>query len=149
MYIGKVAYQYKGTAPAKVTVKKGTLGIAGGAFSGQVKVRRIVLPSTIKRIGATAFYRCKALYSINIPNGVTTIGDNTFVTCIKLKTLTIPKSVKKISNNAIGFNLIYDEDEGSSDEGDYVAVKGFKLRGYKGTAAEKYAKKFKISFVKL
>ena len=44
---------------------------------------------------------------------------------------------------------IYDEDEGSSDEGDYVAVKGFKLRGYKGTAAEKYAKKFKISFVKL
>ena len=54
VYFGKTAICYKGTAPAKITLKKGTVGIADFAFAeiGKTKQNRIVIPATVKKIGA-------------------------------------------------------------------------------------------------
>lgn len=61
VYIGNFAYQYKGEMPVntQITIKEGTTGIAGGAFSG-----------------------CSGLTSITIPNSVTSIGGYAFSDCI-------------------------------------------------------------------
>ena len=143
VYLGRVALKYKGTCPEKLTVKKNTGGVAAGAFEGQRKVKKIVLPSTIRRIGSKAFKNCTKLASVNIPNGVTAIGEETFLSCKALKKLTIPKTVKSISDCSVGFYFIPEGDDS------YVRVSGFKIYGYKGTAAQKYAKYYNIPFVKL
>lgn len=78
IYVGKVAYKYKGTMPenTSITIKEGTLGIAGWAFSG-----------------------CKGLVSVNIPNSVTNIGNYAFYGC-DLNSISIPESVCKIGGAA-------------------------------------------------
>ena len=67
VYAGKVAYKYKGTMPenTSLTLKEGTLGIAGCAFSG-----------------------CKELTSVRIPDSVTSIGSGAFDGCIWLTSVT-------------------------------------------------------------
>ena len=67
VYTGKVAYKYKGTLPenAHITIKEGTLGIAGSAF-----------------------YNCTGLTSVTIPGSVTTIGDEVFAYCSGLTSVT-------------------------------------------------------------
>jgi hypothetical protein len=66
VYAGKVAYRYKGTMPdnTQITIKEGTLGIAGAAF-----------------------YNCSGLTSITIPNSVTSMDDYAFIGCKGLTTI--------------------------------------------------------------
>lgn len=59
VYVGKVAYRYKGSLPSDKTIiiKDGTLGIAGGAFnSSDFYGMNISMPSSIMNIGGTPFY---------------------------------------------------------------------------------------------
>lgn len=62
--------------------------------------RKVILPSTLSTIGASAFSNCQVLQSINIPEGITEIQDNTFETCYQLSSIIIPKGIKKIGNGA-------------------------------------------------
>ena len=62
--------------------------------------RKVILPSTLSTIGASAFSNCQVLQSINIPEGITEIQDNTFETCYQLSSIIIPKGIKKIGNRA-------------------------------------------------
>ena len=81
---------------------------------------------------------------VTIQNNVTEIEDRAFDNCKSLKSITIPASVKKIGKMAFGYVLKY---QPSGDESYIdVPIKGFTIKGYKDTAAEKYAKKngFKI-----
>lgn len=57
------------TIPATVTinnVKYNVTSIAAKAFKGNKKLKKIVIPSTVIKIGKQAFYGCKNLKSINI-----------------------------------------------------------------------------------
>lgn len=60
IYIGKVAYRYKGTMPSNTTIslKEGTTSISYGAFSGCKGLSSITIPYTVKSIGSQAFYQC-------------------------------------------------------------------------------------------
>lgn len=66
VYAGKVAYKYKGTMPdnTTITLKEGTLGIAGGAFSDCTGLTSVIIPSSMTNIKSDAFYRCTGLTSI-------------------------------------------------------------------------------------
>ena len=79
-YAGLVAYKYKGEMPADgiVTIKEGTKGIAGDAFSNRNELVSVIIPDGVTAIGSSAFQYCQNLKTINIPNSVTTIGGSAF-----------------------------------------------------------------------
>ena len=98
VYAGKVLYEYKGTMPlnTSVTVKDGTLGIAGSAFRDCTGLTSITIPNSVTNIEYYAFYGCTGLTSITIPNSVTSIGSCMFRNCTGLTSITIPNSVTSI-----------------------------------------------------
>lgn len=61
---------------------------------------RIVLPDTIRRIGAHAFSGCNALRSILIPEGLREVAAYTFAGCSSLEALTLPEKIEKIGSYA-------------------------------------------------
>ena len=59
-----------------------------------------VIPSSVTKIDAYAFYSYKGLTSISIPNSVTSIGYKAFGSCTGLTSVTIPNSVTSIGEYA-------------------------------------------------
>lgn len=111
VYIGLVAYIYKGKMPdgTILTLNDGTIGIAGGAFengddgSGPYGgLTSIIIPNSVKIIGDYAFRGCIGLTSINL-NSVTTIGRSAFEYCSGLTSITIPNSVTTIGTYAFNY----------------------------------------------
>ena len=80
IYTGKVAYCYKGTMPdnTSITIKDGTLGIAGSAFEYCSGLTFVTIPNSVTNIGRTAFKGCSNIASFEIPNSVTSIGSGAF-----------------------------------------------------------------------
>lgn len=60
-----------------VTLTKGE-ALPDSAFEGCAQLKKIVLPSTMKSIGARSFYGCFALADFKLPDGVTSIGNLAF-----------------------------------------------------------------------
>ena len=115
------------------------LKIGDEAFSYLTKIKTLKVP---KVSGYGVFRNCYNLSSISIPSNVKTLTDEEFISCEKLKKVTIPKTVKKIGERALGYIE-------SEYDGRISKVKGFTIRGYKGSAGEKYAKKNGFKFVKI
>ena len=69
------------------------------AFSNCKSLRKIKLPSTIKYIGSSAFYK-SGLTSVSIPGKVETIGSSAFKNCRNLKKVVIGNGVYEIRNSA-------------------------------------------------
>lgn len=67
-YIGRVLYMYKGKMPANTTIKikDGCTQIAGSAFSNQVGLVAITIPSSLVTLESNPFYRCDSLRSITV-----------------------------------------------------------------------------------
>ncbi len=63
-------------------------------------IRKVDLPSSLKRIGASAFEGQINLESINLGSNIVSIGDSAFKACIKLKEITLPDSLITIDNFA-------------------------------------------------
>jgi len=98
IYIGKVAYKYKGTMPANTSIilNSNLKCIADGAFADCAGLRRITIPADVTYIGDDAFSGCTSLICITIPNSVTSIGNDAFFGCTSLTSITIPASVSVI-----------------------------------------------------
>lgn len=84
----------------------------------------------------------KRVESIVIPDTVTSIGEGAFIYCGTLKEITIPASVTSIGNNAFAYYVNQDI-YGDTDNEKFI------IRGYKGTAAETYAKENGMTFVEI
>lgn len=80
VYIGKMAYKYKGTMPqgTSVTIKDGTTSILARAFFGCTELVSVVIPNSVTYIGESAFYKCTSLSSISVPDSVSYIGGFAF-----------------------------------------------------------------------
>ena len=104
------------TIPNTVTI------IGYGAFAGSA-IRNVVIPDTVKKVGAFAFFNCSNLTAINFPSSVedlggyvcsgcinlvsagiqgnvTVLGTEAFWSCTKLSSISIPKSVNSINSYA-------------------------------------------------
>lgn len=73
--------------------------IGENAYKGSL-YKKIIIPSSVKKIGKYAFYECPLLEEIIIPEGVIEICQKAFFECSSLKEITIPKTVEKIDNYA-------------------------------------------------
>lgn len=103
------------TVPLEVTIDGVTYkvtSIAGNAFKGTKKIKKIVIGSNITSIGKNAFAGCTSLTSITIGKNVKKIGKNAFTGCKKLKSITIKtkklttKTVKKGAFNGISKKVV-------------------------------------------
>ena len=91
---------YEGKNIKKVVIKKGVTAIADFAFKGCKKLKEIILPSTLKKIGAYAFEDCP-IKNITIPKSVKSIEPGAFASS-SIKSITIPKTVKKLGEGVFG-----------------------------------------------
>ena len=58
----------------------------------------VVLPSTLKKIGASAFEECSSLSNFIIPENVNSIGNKAFNSCSSLTEMVLPDSITAIGN---------------------------------------------------
>ena len=81
VYVGKVAYTYKGTMPenASISLQEGTLSISSNAFYDCSNLTNVTIPSSVTDIGQEAFEGCSNLTSVKV-NWETplSIGESTF-----------------------------------------------------------------------
>ena len=103
VYVGKVAYRYKGTMPNNTTIEleEGTLSIAYGAFTECKGLTSIVIPSSVKSIGNIAFYNCN-LASVTMKSTTPIeITSSAFYNQVHTKaTLYVPVGYKAVYENA-------------------------------------------------
>ena len=71
-----------------------------GNISCMCDLEEILLPSTLREIGADAFTACPNIKKIVIPEKVTTIKSSTFSYCKSLSNITLTKNIKNIEKYA-------------------------------------------------
>ena len=110
-----------------VSVKKNSnLKVLSGTFAHLPSLKSVTV-AKLKSYGENSFSHNKKLKKVTIKSGVKKIPYGMFYKCPNLKSVTIPKSVSKIEDAAFGYK-------------DYNTKYGnFTIKGYKGSAAEKYA----------
>lgn len=98
IYIGKIAYKYKGTMPenTKIEIKEGIVKVQNNAFSGFKNLTSVSFPNSLLSIGSAAFSGCSGLISITLHEGVTFIDEYAFEGCTGLTSISIPQSVTSI-----------------------------------------------------
>lgn len=95
------------TALTKITIPSTVKKIGKSAFSGCTKLKTVTFASgaAAASIGDKAFYKCTALTKITIPSTVKKIGKQAFYGCKKLKTVTIKSAAltaKTVGGKAFG-----------------------------------------------
>ena len=88
VYLGHVAYVFKGDTEGTVSIIRGTHSISNYAFDGK-SISGIVLPEGLDLIGAYAFRGCQKLTSVTIPSTVTSIEPYAFYACNRLTSVTL------------------------------------------------------------
>ena len=69
-------------------------------FANQGTIKNVIIPDSVKTIGAYTFYSCRNLETVEIPNSVETIEDFAFQYCLGLLYINIPDSVTNIETGA-------------------------------------------------
>lgn len=134
--IGEGAFKQCGSLKV-ATIPEGVTNISDYLFDECESLESVKLSSKTKKIGFCAFSNT-ALTEIDIPDTVEEIGFMAFYDC-QFKSVTIPKSVVSIEENAFGY--------GDDENYRISKIEDFTIRGYKGTAAEKYAKENGFTFI--
>ena len=71
-------------------------------FSGNMGLKKIVIPEGVTEIGERAFYCCMNLESVIIPGTVKKIGEFAFMSCRNLKKVELGEGIEEIGNHAFG-----------------------------------------------
>ena len=119
------------------------LWVQGGCTFGYcTSLKNVVIENGVTVISGWLFPHCPSLESISIPDSVTEIQAGAFFNCTSLKSITIPKSVTNMSNCSLGYGDYHNTNTNEKDS-------NFTIKGYKGTAAEEYAKENGFKFIAL
>ena len=87
----------------KIQLPSGMKRIRREFFSGCKNLEEVILPSELTEINERAFYECEKLEHITFPNKLEVIGEEAFLYC-GLKELTFPESLKRIEEGAFQCN---------------------------------------------
>lgn len=79
--------------------------IESNAFIEVPKLKRVVIPGTVKIVGSYAFAACPLLKEVILEEGVETIDDWAFISCAITK-ISLPKTLKSVGNNAFLGNMV-------------------------------------------
>jgi len=91
-----VLLSYCGTS-RKVVVPSSVTRIGYRAFCGAKWVSSIVLPDSVTDVAERAFESCHPLRSITLPDTITRIGKWAFSDCKRLESITLPSSLTEIA----------------------------------------------------
>lgn len=83
---------------SKVILPSSLVKIGAYSFKGCTNLVSIALPQSVQVIGERAFGSCSNLNKINLPQTITTIGSYAFYYCTSLREIAIPNKVTKIGN---------------------------------------------------
>lgn len=97
--IGEGAFEACGSL-VRIRIPNNVTEIKDKMFMNCYELKEIVLPSALKSIGYASIIGCGSLESIELPYGLETIGREALCCNNKLKSLVIPNSVKEISSSA-------------------------------------------------
>ena len=133
--------------------------VAASSVSGNISVPSTVNGVPVTSIGEVAFYACTGLSSATIPDSVKSIDDRAFAGCTNLTSISLPASVTSIGNGAFSncpalksliiMNpscKIYDSSNTIWSGFTYEFYFNGVIRGYSGSTAESYAKKYGYPF---
>ncbi len=108
VYLGKIAYCYKGNMPKNTTLtfKNGTYAVSSGFISEhnstthfeQPNLVKVVLPKSCKFIGSDAFLNCTNLKSIDL--GGAEIAENEAFVSNACETITLPSTMRIIGGDS-------------------------------------------------
>lgn len=90
----------KMTKLTSVIIPESVKSIGASAFSGCTDITSVIIGSGVTEIGSNAFSGCTGLADVNLPNGVKTIGDDAFYNCSGITSISIPNSVTSIGKRA-------------------------------------------------
>ncbi len=77
-----------------IVIGQGITAIKKEGISHYWNAKKVILPSSLKRIGENSFCYMESLKTIEIPDSVTIIGKGAFSDCDSLKKLVLPASLK-------------------------------------------------------
>lgn len=102
IYIGKVLYEYKGSAPifTSIVVANGTVSISPAAFASTEGLTSVTIPQSVTRIGICLFSNCPDLQKVVIGDGVSVIPKLCFANCKSLNKVQIGSGVTEIEGTA-------------------------------------------------
>ena len=102
--------------------------IGSGAFSGLSNVRSITIKGALTEIGDDAFAGCTNLTSITLPSSLKKLGAWAFEACKSLKTITIPSGVTALPN------YVFSDCTSLATINIPSALKNFGINAFSGTA---------------
>ena len=83
-------------------IPEGVVNLYHNCFASCDKLKRISLPSSLKRIGKRAFYNCVSLTEMAIPESVTILDEEMFMNCSALEKVTLPSHITEIPVGMFG-----------------------------------------------
>ena len=152
-------YTSQNTAPweahtadiVNVVIQDGVTSIGAYAFWCCASLESVEIPASVTSIGDHAFYLCTSLKSITIPEGVTSIGDSAFASCLFLESVELSSGVTAIGAYAFDDcaslkSITVPASVTSIGESAFRGCLDLTIRGYRGSAAAKYAAENNITF---
>ena len=93
-------YDYQKKNLEEIIIPNGVESFRNKAFSNCKKLKRVVLPSTIKDLGSYTFCYCLSLREIKIPTNIEEIPMGCFLGCENLVKVVLPMKLKRINRYA-------------------------------------------------
>ena len=82
----------------EIIISEGIIELEDNFYKNCMRLNKIILPNSLKKIGAYAFYGSLSLQNIEIPDGVTYLGNFAFGRCRFLKNVKLSNNLEIISN---------------------------------------------------
>ncbi len=136
-----IYYPYKKSSKT-FTIPNTVEKISRGAFWGNRYLKKVVISKDVITISDNSFRGCRKLAKVTFMNKKRLkIKYSAFLDCKALKNVNIPQKIVKLEKQSLGYYIT------NSTDFKVGKIKGFTIKGYKGTAAEKYAKVCGFKFV--